>query len=283
MGRGERKPRRRSARGVADAAPAASTAATGGAAKTQKKEAKTAADSEGPQVGAWSEPALAYAASMVGRLMRMELAMGGEEMTDFDVDVARRRGDGVRSPTTADDEHRPQLDARLIEHIIAMVPPGRLRARYDAATLLATARLTPAEAAEAHSDATAERHAVLVVHQMVELCIASVDRMSPGVAAQTDSMLPCVMEQIRNSEGEWPGPDEHGPKDPHGLSQPEEAVRGMCEEFGIIFESREQAAEALQYPLTVTCLEDCVQDIDEQQTTCESSSQNSAVVLSRAV
>ena len=51
-------------------------------------------------------------------------------------------------------------------------------------------------------------------------------------------------------------------------------MRGVCEEFGIIFESREHAAEALQYPLTVTCLEDCVQDINEQQTTCESSSVN---------
>jgi hypothetical protein len=110
---------------------------------------------------------------------------------------------------------------------------------------------------------------------MVELCIAQVDRMSPGVEAQTDSILPCIKEQIRNGEGEWPGPDEPGPIDrAHGLSQPEEEVRGMCEEFDIIFESREQAAEALQYPLTVTCLEDCVQDIDEQQTTCESSSQH---------
>eukprot|EP01043_Picozoa_sp_COSAG02_P032048 COSAG02_NODE_2123_length_9752_cov_20.875376_5_plen_283_part_00 len=281
MGRGERTPRRRSARGVTAAASAASTAgATGGAGvpKKKKKKAKTSTDSEGPQAPVFSEPALAYVANMVGRLMRLELEMGGEQMTDDDVDVARRRGygDGGRARgTTADDEHRPQLDTRLIENILTMVPPGHLRARYDAATLLATARLTPAEAAEVHSDATAERHAVLVVHQMVELCIAQADRMSPGVVAQTDSILPRIKEQIRNGEGEWPGPDEPGPIDrAHGLSQPEEEVRGMCEEFDIIFESREQAAEALQYPLTVTCLEDCVQDIDEQQTTCESSSKN---------
>jgi hypothetical protein len=84
MGRGERKPRRRSAGGVAAAASAASTAGAtggGGVPKKKKKKAKTSTDSEGPQAPVFSKPAVAYVANMVGRLMRLELEMGGEQTT----------------------------------------------------------------------------------------------------------------------------------------------------------------------------------------------------------
>ena len=243
MGRGERKPRRRTA----------GTRAVGSSRMGRE------------QPGGHLDEVLAPLVAMLGRLRALE-AEWREEILDEDIAVARRRGGhNVRRGAVADEETPPQLDTSIIEQLVKLPGlRGALHERYEAAALLAAARLTPEEN-------TAERHAVLVAHQMVELAIAQADRMSPGSAAQVDRMNDRLQEQIRNSEGDWPAPEEPGPRD-RRLSQPEEEVRAMCTEFNIAFVDRDQAAEALKFPLIVSFLETLVDDMDAQHEICGSTS-----------
>ena len=208
---------------------------------------------------------------LLRRILEFEQAVGGDEIIQEDIAAAwRYRKSTCGSARDALVNWDP-MDTPFLDQILDIVADEEdnahhLRVRYQMARMLVPARLTQPSGASSRDQAEPqiEFH---VVHQMIDLCVAQADRISPGSVAETDRKLATVLEKIRNNEHTRPG--SQGDTANVTVSIPEEEVSSMCAEFEIPFEDCEKAARALRYPLLITAILVNVTKKDPQQALCK--------------